>query len=86
MSFNHPLNLIQRVSVLLLTETGPLCVQFGAAGLNWTVPLGRRDGVVSSAAEANSNLPPPFATFQQLVTSFSNKGFTTREMVVLSGP
>ncbi|KAG6545304.1 hypothetical protein Mapa_013266 [Marchantia paleacea] len=61
-------------------------VEFGAGGLNWTVPLGRRDGVSSFASEANNDLPPPFATFQQLVTMFSNKGFTTREMVVLSGP
>ncbi|KAG6545305.1 hypothetical protein Mapa_013267 [Marchantia paleacea] len=60
-------------------------VQMAGPVLNWTVPLGRRDGVSSFASEANSALPPPFANFQQLVSLFSAKGFTTREMVVLSG-
>ncbi|BBN10353.1 peroxidase [Marchantia polymorpha subsp. ruderalis] len=60
-------------------------VQMAGPILNWTVPLGRRDGVSSFASEANSALPPPFANFQQLVSLFSAKGFTTREMVVLSG-
>ncbi|KAG6545630.1 hypothetical protein Mapa_012984 [Marchantia paleacea] len=60
-------------------------VAFGVPGLNWNVPLGRRDGIVSSAAEANDNLPPPFADFVSLKTQFAGKGFTVREMVVLSG-
>lgn len=58
-------------------------MQFG--GLNYTVPLGRRDGVSSFAWEANNNLPPPFADFNMLMSLFSAKGLTTKDMVVLSG-
>ncbi|BFI07925.1 peroxidase [Marchantia polymorpha subsp. ruderalis] len=54
-------------------------------GLNYTVPLGRRDGVSSFAWEANNNLPPPFADFNMLMSLFSAKGLTTKDMVVLSG-
>ncbi|KAG6545872.1 hypothetical protein Mapa_012527 [Marchantia paleacea] len=54
-------------------------------GTNWSVPLGRRDGLVSFASEANANLPSPFSTFSSLVTSFARKGLTTQDMVVLSG-
>ncbi|BBN12068.1 peroxidase [Marchantia polymorpha subsp. ruderalis] len=60
-------------------------VAFGVPGLNWNVPLGRRDGNVSSAAEANSNLPPPSANFDSLKNLFAGKGFNVRELVVLSG-
>ncbi|BBN11764.1 peroxidase [Marchantia polymorpha subsp. ruderalis] len=54
-------------------------------GTNWSVPLGRRDGVVGSAAEANNDLPPPFADFSMLSAMFSRKGLNTRDLVVLSG-
>ncbi|KAG6545373.1 hypothetical protein Mapa_013222 [Marchantia paleacea] len=51
----------------------------------WNVPLGRRDGVVSLASETLTNLPPPDATYAQLVSMFKSKGLTEREMVILSG-
>ncbi|KAF8369456.1 hypothetical protein HHK36_032526 [Tetracentron sinense] len=51
----------------------------------WEVPTGRRDGRVSSANEALTNLPPPFANITQLKTMFLGKGLSVKDLVVLSG-
>ncbi|MCL7050391.1 hypothetical protein MKW94_008540 [Papaver nudicaule] len=54
-------------------------------GRPWIVQLGRRDAKTASKSDANSNLPPATLSLSGLITSFSNKGFTTKEMVILSG-
>ncbi|KAG8099111.1 hypothetical protein GUJ93_ZPchr0013g35184 [Zizania palustris] len=54
-------------------------------GPSWTVGLGRRDSTTASMSLANSDLPPPFLDLEQLITAFANKGFTTTDMVALSG-
>ncbi|XP_057435355.1 cationic peroxidase 1-like [Lotus japonicus] len=54
-------------------------------GFSWAVPLGRRDSTTASLSSANSELPGPSSNLDGLNTAFSNKGFTTREMVALSG-
>ncbi|KAF5476372.1 hypothetical protein F2P56_008096, partial [Juglans regia] len=54
-------------------------------GRSWTVQLGRRDSTTASATAANSNLPPPTLSLSGLISAFSNKGFTAKEMVALSG-
>ncbi|BBN11762.1 peroxidase [Marchantia polymorpha subsp. ruderalis] len=54
-------------------------------GTNWTVPLGRRDGVLSIQSEADADLPSPFASFAALSSSFAKKGLNTKDLVVLSG-
>ncbi|KAL2558868.1 Peroxidase 47 [Forsythia ovata] len=54
-------------------------------GLGYDVPAGRRDGRISLATEASSNLPPPTFDVNQLTKTFSNKGLTQEEMVTLSG-
>ncbi|XP_062167194.1 cationic peroxidase 1-like isoform X1 [Alnus glutinosa] len=54
-------------------------------GPNWIVQLGRRDSTTSSQSGANSDLPAPTLDLSGLISSFSNKGFTTKEMVALSG-
>ncbi|KAM5580693.1 peroxidase 27 [Rosa sericea] len=51
----------------------------------WEVPTGRRDGRVSIASEALTNLPPPFANIAQLKGMFASKGLTVKDLVVLSG-
>lgn len=56
-----------------------------AGGPSWTVPAGRRDGSVSSAAEAVQFLPDAQSNVQQLVANFANQGLTKEDMVVLSG-
>ncbi|XP_058214732.1 cationic peroxidase 1-like [Rhododendron vialii] len=54
-------------------------------GPSWSVPLGRRDSTTASLSAANSNLPGPASSLSALITAFSNKGFTAKEMVALSG-
>ncbi|XP_059318267.1 cationic peroxidase 1-like [Lycium ferocissimum] len=54
-------------------------------GPSWTVLLGRRDSTTASLSTANSDIPAPTLNLSGLITSFSNKGFNSREMVALSG-
>ncbi|XP_061368507.1 cationic peroxidase 1-like [Gastrolobium bilobum] len=54
-------------------------------GPSWTVQLGRRDSTTASLSSANSDLPAPTLDLSDLITAFSNKGFTAKEMVALSG-
>ncbi|BBN17484.1 peroxidase [Marchantia polymorpha subsp. ruderalis] len=54
-------------------------------GKYWSVPLGRKDGFISSLVEANSSLPSPFMTFAQLVENFAAVGLNAKDMVFLSG-
>ncbi|KAL3830761.1 hypothetical protein ACJIZ3_019563 [Penstemon smallii] len=55
------------------------------SGPSWTVRLGRRDSTTASRSLANSDLPGPGSTLAQLISSFSNKGLSERDMVALSG-
>ncbi|KAL6974958.1 NAD(+) salvage pathway protein [Sarracenia purpurea var. burkii] len=54
-------------------------------GPTWTVQLGRRDSITASLSAANSDIPSPFLDLSDLISAFSNKGFTAEEMVALSG-
>ncbi|XP_058088355.1 peroxidase P7-like [Magnolia sinica] len=54
-------------------------------GPSYSVPLGRRDARTASRDGANTNLPAFFDDLNTLIQLFSNKGFTAREMVALSG-
>ncbi|KAL2632540.1 hypothetical protein R1flu_004019 [Riccia fluitans] len=56
-----------------------------AHGPTWQVDLGRRDSRRSVATDADTQLPFPVLTFDQLVQNFAAKGFSAREMIVLSG-
>ncbi|PAN09146.1 hypothetical protein PAHAL_1G462500 [Panicum hallii] len=55
-----------------------------SGGPSWVVPVGRRDGRVSLAAET-STLPGPRASFEQLKQAFHARGLSTKDLVVLSG-
>ncbi|EEE54386.1 hypothetical protein OsJ_01403 [Oryza sativa Japonica Group] len=53
--------------------------------VRFDVPAGRLDGLVSSANEAQAELPEPTFTIRQLIDSFARKNFTVEELVVVSG-
>ncbi len=54
-------------------------------GPNWIVELGRRDGVVSSAAEATDLLPSSHSDAQSLTATFATLNLTSQDLVTLSG-
>ncbi|XP_052178405.1 peroxidase P7-like [Diospyros lotus] len=54
-------------------------------GATWTVPLGRRDARTASQSAANTQIPSPFASLSTLISMFSAKGLSARDMTALSG-
>ncbi|XP_048446406.1 peroxidase P7-like [Pyrus x bretschneideri] len=54
-------------------------------GPNWNVKLGRRDARTASQAAANNSIPPPTRNLNQLISTFSAVGLSTRDLVALSG-
>ncbi|KAL5823859.1 hypothetical protein ACOSQ3_021840 [Xanthoceras sorbifolium] len=54
-------------------------------GPSWMVELGRRDSTTASYEAATTNLPSPLMDVSGLISAFSDKGFTAKEMVALSG-
>ncbi|RLM87707.1 hypothetical protein C2845_PM04G29290 [Panicum miliaceum] len=53
--------------------------------VDFDMPAGRYDGRVSLDSKALANLPPPFASLQELKDMFAAKGLDTEDMVTLSG-
>ncbi|KAK4419844.1 Peroxidase 4 [Sesamum alatum] len=51
----------------------------------WAVPLGRRDSTTASLDAANTDIPSPVMDLPDLISAFSNKGFSAKDMVALSG-
>uniref|UniRef100_A0ACD5YAR0 Uncharacterized protein n=1 Tax=Avena sativa TaxID=4498 RepID=A0ACD5YAR0_AVESA len=54
-------------------------------GPSWTVLLGRRDSTTASKTNAESDLPAPTFSLQNLTDNFSNKGLSVTDMIALSG-
>ncbi|XP_031493494.1 peroxidase P7-like [Nymphaea colorata] len=54
-------------------------------GPYWDVKLGRRDARTASQAAANTSIPPPTGSLDQLITSFHAQGLSVQDMVALSG-
>jgi len=54
-------------------------------GPSWTVKLGRRDSTIASKSLANSDLPKFTDDLTTLISHFTNKGLTLKDMVTLSG-
>ncbi|KAM7263195.1 hypothetical protein ACFE04_000878 [Oxalis oulophora] len=55
------------------------------SGPSWTVQTGRRDSWTAVASDVLTNIPFPTFNLSQLLSSFSGKGFSAKEMVALSG-
>ncbi|VAH43328.1 unnamed protein product [Triticum turgidum subsp. durum] len=53
--------------------------------INFNMPAGRYDGLVSQKNETLPNLPPPFANLTTLTLMFAKKGLSQTDMVALSG-
>lgn len=51
----------------------------------YKVLLGRRDARTASWNDANTNLPPPFFNFTQLLANFQAHGLNLTDLVALSG-
>ncbi|KAL4272218.1 hypothetical protein GQ457_13G024200 [Hibiscus cannabinus] len=56
-----------------------------SGGPTWRVVLGRRDGTVSSATQANAALPSPFESLDAIIQKFTNVGLNITDVVSLSG-
>lgn len=54
-------------------------------GPSWTVAVGRRDSLTASLSAANTNIPSPALNLTGLISAFSGKGFSAKELVALSG-
>ncbi|XP_060169254.1 peroxidase N1-like [Lycium barbarum] len=54
-------------------------------GASWVVPMGRKDGRVSSASDVMSNLPSPFESIDEQKQKFAEKGLNTQDFVTLIG-
>lgn len=68
---------------ILAVATRNLVVQSG--GPYYTVLLGRKDGLVSSAAHVEGNLPRPTMPMAQIIEIFRSRNFSIQEMVALTG-
>ncbi|WJX45069.1 peroxidase [Trifolium repens] len=58
---------------------------FAVGGPSWTVKLGRRDSTKASKSLANTDLPLFTDDLKTLISRFTNKNLTPRDMVTLSG-
>ncbi|KAF5784669.1 putative peroxidase [Helianthus annuus] len=59
---------------------------FLSGGPNYSIPLGRRDGLTFATRNVTlANLPPPSANTTTLLNSLGQKGFTPTDVVALSG-
>ncbi|CAN6251671.1 unnamed protein product [Urochloa humidicola] len=53
--------------------------------IDYAVPSGRRDGIISHAKDADDTLPGSTFSFSDLKKNFAKKSFDVEELVVLSG-
>lgn len=58
---------------------------FQAGGPEYSVELGRRDGLISKASRVAGNLPEPFFNLNQLITMFASHNLTLVDLIALSG-
>ncbi|XP_047165925.1 peroxidase P7-like [Vigna umbellata] len=70
---------------ILATAARDSVAILGGRNLWYSVLLGRRDARTASKDAANTNLPAPFFSFSQLLSSFNSHGMNLKDLVALSG-
>lgn len=60
-------------------------MSYKAGGPDYSVELGRRDGLVSEASRVAGNLPEPSFDLDQLTTMFAGHNLSQVDMIALSG-
>ncbi|XP_020217110.1 cationic peroxidase 1 [Cajanus cajan] len=70
---------------ILATAARDSVAILGGRLLWYPVSLGRRDSRTASRDAANTNLPPPFFSFSQLLSNFVSHGLGLKDLVALSG-
>ncbi|KAL2507956.1 Peroxidase 53 [Forsythia ovata] len=68
----------------ILALASQISVTLGG-GPSWEVPVGRRDSRTANREGANSELPSPFETLDNITSMFSAKGLDSTDLVALSG-
>nr|GMD42190.1 peroxidase A2-like [Ipomoea batatas] len=69
----------------ILALAAEASVSLKSGGPSWNVLLGRRDGRTSNKEGAETNLPSPFGTLNDIVQKFARVGLNINDVVALSG-
>lgn len=56
-----------------------------AGGPSWNVLLGRRDSKTANQKGANTSIPSPIESINNIIAKFSAVGLNTTDLVALSG-
>ncbi|GKV45922.1 hypothetical protein SLEP1_g52947 [Rubroshorea leprosula] len=72
-------------SVVSCADIFAIASQLLAGGPTWEVQLGRRDNRTANRNGADSTLPSPFETLDQITAKFSDVGLDSTYLVALSG-
>ncbi|KAB1220436.1 Cationic peroxidase 1 [Morella rubra] len=72
--------------VAIITSGSQSQATEGCCWVQWMEhAIGKKNATTASSDAAESDLPSPFSDLSTLISAFANKGFTAKEMVVLSG-
>ncbi|KAI3713063.1 hypothetical protein L1987_71634 [Smallanthus sonchifolius] len=58
---------------------------FLSGGRYWPLALGRRDGLAANITAANTQIPSPFESLDDIIAKFTAKGLNLKDVVALSG-
>nr|GLL37704.1 peroxidase 15-like [Ipomoea trifida] len=75
------LNVVDNIKIKL----EDFCNGVKSGGPSWNVLLGRRDGRTSNTEGAETNLPSPFGTLNDIVQKFARVGLNINDVIALSG-
>nr|XP_043608588.1 peroxidase 10-like [Erigeron canadensis] len=58
---------------------------FLAGGPYYALAMGRRDGLTANITTANTDIPSPFESLENIISKFTTKGLDLKDVVSLSG-